>query len=48
MALELNMSHRGHTLFQLIEKTANEKEDYRLTDAGRELKDRYERLISEA
>ena len=51
-ALELNISYRGawgrikrteEALgFKLVEKVASKKEGYQLTDAGRELKEKYD------
>ena len=56
-AHELNMSYRGawgkikrteEALgFKLVEKTASNKEGYRLTEAGRELKENYDRWVKE-
>jgi molybdate transport system regulatory protein len=56
-AHELNMSYRGawgklkrteEALgIKLVEKTASNKEGYRLTEAGRELKEKYDRWVRE-
>lgn len=56
-AHELNMSYRGAwgkikrtegaLGFKLVEKTASNKEGYRLTEAGRELKEKYDRWVRE-
>jgi molybdate transport system regulatory protein len=56
-ALELNMSYRGawgkikrteEALgFKLVEKTASNKEGYRLTEAGREIKEKYDQWVRE-
>jgi molybdate transport system regulatory protein len=54
---ELNMSYRAAwgkikrteeiLGFRLVEKTASRKEGYRLTEAGRELKEKFDRWIKE-